>query len=54
MSIEKYQQFCINRPDLAWKTMFSESRGTAYMLDPDDPEDMRLLRNRYRKPGSSF
>ena len=45
MALSQYFQMRISRPDQYKNTMFCESRGTAYILDPDDPDDMRILRN---------
>ena len=45
MALAQYFQLRISRWDLYKNIMFCESRGTAYILDPDDPDDMRILRN---------
>ena len=45
MALSQYFQLRISRWDLYKNIMFCESRGTAYILDPDDPDDMRILRN---------
>lgn len=49
MSPAQYEELKITRPNAFCRTLYCEHRGTAYLLDPENEDDMRLLTDLERK-----